>query len=439
MDQLDPQLVRELHSRFGRRLAEQRRRREADPFSSVMTLEEERQYAHSVIADVMQDYLQEAIQQGRQLPSQEEEELLIRAVHATQYGAGALQPLLDNPEIENINIQGRRVFVKYAGGKKEQLPPLVSNNDELVQLVQSLAAYSGVSSRSWSQTDPLLDIRMPGGERLAAVHPAMTGNREPALSIRRSSLGKVFLHELQANGTVTSEAAQFLRAAVKARKNIVVAGATDAGKTTLLRALANEIPPEERIITIERSLELGLDEYEDLHPDILVLEERLANTEGEGAISQGLLLERSLRHDADRVIVGEVLGGEAIQMLKAMSQGTDGSLSTIHANSSAEVFKRIATYALEAKERLPIEATHMLMETALNFVVFIKKVRDPYTGEKQRRVASIREVNGSTDGRVSSSEVFKLAPNNGPLMAAAPITCLDDLAEFGYIPGEQWL
>ncbi|MEV4559056.1 ATPase, T2SS/T4P/T4SS family [Kitasatospora sp. NPDC049285] len=433
--QLDHQLVRELHTRFGKRLSEQRR---SGVIAATMPLEDERQYAHSVIADVMREYLEEAMAQGRELPSREEEERLVRAVHAAQYSAGPLQPLLDNPDVENINIQGGRVFVKYTGGKKDEVPPLVGSSAELVQLVEQLAVYAGVNSRSWSQTDPLLDIRMPGGERLAAIHPTMTGDRQPALSIRRSSLGKVFLHELQANGTVPEDAAQFLRAAVKARKNIVVAGATDAGKTTLLRALANEIPREERIITIERSLELGLDEYEDLHPDILVLEERLANTEGEGAISQGKLLERSLRHDADRVIVGEVLGGEAIQMLKAMSQGTDGSLSTIHANSSAEVFNRIATYALEAAERLPIEATHMLMASALHFVVFIAKVRDPYTGEKRRRIASIREVNGFDGGRVSSSEVFKLGPD-GQLTAAAPISCLDDLAEFDYVPGPVWV
>ena len=133
----------------------------------------------------------------------------------------------------------------------------------------------------------------------------------------------------------------------------MIAGATNAGKTTLLRALANEIPPHERLITVERALELGLDEFQDLHPNVVAFEERLPNSEGQGGVTMAELVRRSLRMNPSRVIVGEVLGDEIVTMLNAMSQGNDGSLSTIHANSSLEVFNRISTYAIQAAERLP--------------------------------------------------------------------------------------
>jgi Flp pilus assembly CpaF family ATPase len=231
----------------------------------------------------------------------------------------------------------------------------------------------------------------------------------------------------------------FLRAAVAARKNIMIAGATNAGKTTMLRAIANEIPSYERLITVERALELGLDHFPELHPNCVAFEQRLPNSEGEGAISMADLVRRSLRMNPSRVIVGEVLGDEIVTMLNAMTQGNDGSLSTIHANSSMEVFNRVATYAIQAEERLPIEATHMLIAGAIDFVVFLEKRNDYVTGGRLRRfVSSVREVTGC-DGRVLSSEVF--APGSGGhAVPAAPISCAQELARYGYDPaqGVSW-
>jgi pilus assembly protein CpaF len=222
---------------------------------------------------------------------------------------------------------------------------------------------------------------------------------------------------------------------VTARKNIMIAGSTNAGKTTLLRALANEIPPHERLITVERALELGLDEFPDLHPNVVAFEERLPNSEGHGRISMAELVRRSLRMNPSRVIVGEVLGDEIVTMLNAMSQGNDGSLSTIHANSSSEVFNRISTYALQAAERLPIEATHMLVAGAINFVIFLERRNDYRGGGTLRRyVSSIREVNG-VDGRVVSSEIWAPGPD-GLGRSAATIQCLSDLEAVGYDPAE---
>jgi pilus assembly protein CpaF len=305
---------------------------------------------------------------------------------------------------------------------------VADSDDELVELVQILGAHSGLSSRPFDSANPQLDLRLPDGSRLSAV---MGVCARPTVSIRRARLGKVFLSDLVGTGTMTQEVAEFLEAAVAARKNIMIAGSTNSGKTTLLRALANEISPTERLVTVERALELGLGEFADLHPNVVAFEERLANSEGVGAIAMSDLVRRSLRMNPSRVIVGEVLGEEIVTMLNAMSQGNDGSLSTIHANSSMEVFNRISTYAIQSTERLPIEATHMLIAGSLNFVVFLRK-RNEYSigGRLVRAVESIREVTG-IDGRVLSSEVFAMSPD-GVAVAHAPVECIADLEAAGY-------
>jgi pilus assembly protein CpaF len=301
--------------------------------------------------------------------------------------------------------------------------------------MQVLGAYSGLSSRPFDTANPQLDLRLPDGSRLSAV---MVVCRRPSVSIRRARLGKVFLSDLIGNGTILPDLGSMLQAAVAARKNLMIAGSTNAGKTTLLRALANEIPPGERLVTVERALELGLDQFPELHPNVVAFEERLPNAEGVGGISMAELVRRSLRMNPSRVIVGEVLGDEIVTMLNAMTQGNDGSLSTIHANSAQEVFNRISTYALQAQERLPVEATQMLIAGAIDFVIFVEKRNDYHRGGTLRRyVSSVREVTG-VDGRVLSSEVF--APGlDGRAMPRAAISCIEELLECGYEPSGAWL
>jgi Flp pilus assembly CpaF family ATPase len=361
----------------------------------------------------------------------QQEEDLAEAIHAALFGVGRLQPLLENQQIENIDVNGYdRVFLSFADGRETMGEPVAESDEELVELVQVLAAYSGLSSRPFDTANPQLDLRLPDGSRMSAV---MDVTLRPAISIRRARMGKVFLADLVGNATMTPEVASFLAAAVGARKNIMIAGATNAGKTTLLRALANQIPTQERLVTVERALELGLDQFPELHPNVVAFEERLPNSEGQGAISMAELVRRSLRMNPSRVIVGEVLGDEIVTMLNAMTQGNDGSLSTIHANSSLEVFNRISTYAIQAQERLPIEATHMLIAGAIDFVVFAEK-RNEYShgGRLRRFVSSVREVTG-VDGRVLSSEVFA-AGRDGRALPHAPISCVEELTHFGYDP-----
>jgi len=431
---MDHGLVKRLRQEVGDRIAEQRR---LDQVSGLppMTGEDERQYARAVIAQVLEEHARSEVTVGRTPPNAEEEEALASGIHAALFGVGRLQPLLDDPEIENIDVNGcDRVFLSYADGREAMGEPVAESDEELVELIQILGAYSGLSSRPFDSANPQLDLRLPDGSRLSAV---MDVTRRPAISIRRARLGKVFLSDLVGNGTIVPELGSFLSAAVTARKNLMIAGSTNAGKTTLLRALANEIPAHERLVTVERALELGLDQFPELHPNTVAFEERLPNSEGMGAITMAELVRRSLRMNPSRVIVGEVLGDEIVTMLNAMSQGNDGSLSTIHANSSVEVFNRIATYALQANERLPVEASHMLIAGAIDFVVFIEKRNDYVSGGTLRRyISSVREVNG-VDGRVLSSEVF--APGlDGRAVPHSPVACLEELVAHGYVPSGLW-
>ena len=411
---MDHGLVKRLRGDVGDRLAEQRRL-DAAAGMPPMTGEDERQFARALISQVLEEHARSEILVGRPPLNAQEEEDLAEAIHAALFGVGRLQPLLEDQNIENIDINGcDRVFIGYADGSEVLGEPVAESDEELVELIQVLAAYSGLSSRPFDTANPQLDLRLPDGSRLSAV---MDVTLRPAISIRRARMGKVFLADLVGNGTISPDLGAFLAAAVAARKNIMIAGATNAGKTTLLRALANQIPAEERLITVERALELGLDHFPELHPNVVAFEERLPNSEGQGAITMADLVRRSLRMNPSRVIVGEVLGDEIVTMLNAMTQGNDGSLSTIHSNSSLEVFNRISTYAIQSAERLPVDATHMLIAGAIDFVVFQEK-RNEYTqgGRLRRFVSSVREVTG-VDGRVLSSEVF--APGRDGRAAAA--------------------
>jgi Flp pilus assembly CpaF family ATPase len=427
---VDHSLVKRLRGEVGDRLSEQRR---LDAASGVvpMSAEDERQFARALIAQSLEEHARGELMSGRAPINAQQEEDLAEAIHAALFGVGRLQPLLEDQQVENIDINGcDRVFIGYADGREVMGEPVAESDQELIELIQVLAAYSGLSSRPFDTANPQLDLRLPDGSRLSAV---MDVTLRPAISIRRARMGKVFLADLVGNGTMSPDVGSFLAATVAARKNIMIAGATNAGKTTLLRAMANQIPADERLITVERALELGLDHFPELHPNVVAFEERLPNSEGHGAISLAELVRRSLRMNPNRVIVGEVLGDEIVTMLNAMTQGNDGSLSTIHSNSSLEVFNRIATYAIQAAERLPLDATHMLIAGAIDFVIFIEK-RNEYDrgGTLRRYVSSVREITG-IDTRVLSSEIFAPGPD-GRAVPHAPPSCLPQMAEHGYNP-----
>ena len=302
------------------------------------------------------------------------------------------------------------------GSRRSGLRAIADSDEELVEILRMTAARVGLTERRFDNGSPSLNLQLPDGSRLFAV---MAVTSKPSVAIRRHRFPKVFLDDLVGLGSIDLALREFLGAAVRARKNFIVCGGVDAGKTTLLRAMLNEVGPEERIVTIEDNLELGLDRYPDLHPDVVALEAREENVEGEGAIDLATLVRWGLRMNPDRVIVGEVRGHEVIPMLNAMSQGNDGSMCTIHANSSLSAFSKLAMYAVQAPERLNLEATNLMVANAINFVVHIGTAA---VGARRGRPAPLRVV-GARDrrGRGAADDVERdlhaRAPTSGPCRA----------------------
>jgi pilus assembly protein CpaF len=402
------------------------------------------------------------------------EQRMAQEVLDALFGMGRLQGLIDDPDIENIDINGcDRVWVTYADGSKVLMPPVADSDGELVDMMRAAGTRFGLSERRFDLARPELDLQLPGGSRLSAL---MAVTARPAVSIRRHRYSDLSFDDLVRLGSVDRSLSSLLGAAVRARKNIVVAGAMNSGKTTMLRALAAEVPPRERIVTIEQAFELGLDRIPDRHPDMVALEARPANVEGRGSISVADLVRRALRMNADRVIVGEVLGDEVLPMLNAMSQGRSGSMCTIHAESSAGVFRRIASYAVQAPERLPLEAANLLIAGSVHFVVFLdtavhdqadladgtdaieedasyweiddeqddqrdgldvdhRELSFPPQSARTRFVSSVREVVDAEGVQVISNEIYRPGADRRAV-PASPLRAetRDELLRFGYRP-----
>lgn len=428
----DPQVVRRLQQRAGDLLATEQKARRADGRAELIG-ESERQAGRSCIQTAISEYRSWLAENAHTPLSADDDEAIARAVEARAFGAGNLQHLIDDQTIENIDINGcDTVWVQYADGTRTQVDPVAESDEELIEQVQVLAAHAGLSSRPFDQANRELDLRLPDGSRLSAVQ----GNTpHPAVSIRRHRHLKSTLGDLVGTGTMSEDVADFLRFAVRARLNIIIAGAVNAGKTTLLRALAAEMDPMERLVTVERSLELGLDEDPATHPNLVVMEESGANAEGHGGVSMAQLVRRTLRMNPDRVIVGEVLGDEIVTMLNAMSQGNDGSLSTIHTNSARDTFTRIKIYAKQAREALDFDTTALLMASSLNLVVHLK--RDGV----RRSVREILEVTGYNGHDATSATVFA---DDG---TGTAVRCVDvalsqqaeeAMTHVGWQPPETW-
>ena len=218
------------------------------------------------------------------------------------------------PTVENINANGcDNVFVRYSDGRRERVDPIADSDDELIDLLRMAAARLGIGERRFDLGSPRLSLPLPDGSRLFGV---MAVTARPSLSIRRHRYLKITPDDLIGMGTLDLALREFVGAAMRARKSCVICGGTAAGKTTLLRAMAADIPAWERLITIEDSLELGLDRYPDLHPDVVALEAREPNIEGEGGVSLAELVRWALRMSPDRVIVGEARGEEVLALLE---------------------------------------------------------------------------------------------------------------------------
>jgi Flp pilus assembly CpaF family ATPase len=423
-------LVREVRERVASGLAD--RRRDDELAGRVPLSQEARQALAAELIDEQLSVLAKArIESGRSRLDVDTEEALAQAIYDALFAAAGLQRLLEDESVTDIHANGCDVvWVRRADGRKEREAPIAASDAEMIELIRTMGARMGLGERRFDVGNPQLDLRLPDGSRLSAV---MGVSARPTLSIRRHRYMQVALEDLISLGAIDEALASFLSAAVYCRANIIVGGGTGVGKTTLLRALADVIPASERLVTIENTLELGLDQFPEAHPDIVALEAREANTEGEGAVTMAELVRRGLRMDPDRVIVGEVLGDEILSLLNAMSQGNDGSLCTIHANSSEGVFRRIASYAIQSPERLDVVATNLLVAGAVNFVLFIdSRYEVRRTGRVRRRfVSSVREVVDADDRMVISNEVFRPGPD-GRAVPGAPIRCMNELVLAGF-------
>ena len=369
--------------------------------------------------------------EARAVLTSSEEQQLANAVIAQVLGLGRLQPLLDDPDVSDIHVRGcAPVWVKLLDGTREQRPPVVDTDSELIDLIRRAGTRMGSTERRFDAGNPELNLQLPDGSRLFAT---MEVSSRPSLVIRRHRFDISSLEELHLCGMFSDALHEFFAAAVRARRNIVIAGGTGSGKTTLLRALINEIQPAERLVTIEDAYELGLDRFEQLHPDHDALQSRPANIEGQGEITLADLTRMALRMDPDRVIVGEVRGAEAFPMLLAMGQGNNGSMCTMHADSTRSVFPKLAAYVSMASTGLPVETVNLLISSAVHFVVFIDN------SQRTRRITSVREVIDSDGVNIISNEVFQ-AGSDSVAIPAYPLREATQLLlrEHGFDPTPHW-
>jgi pilus assembly protein CpaF len=381
-----------------------------------------------LVAESLERYAKECLSEGRSVLDPTIEDEISTTVMNSLFGLAGFQRYLDDPMVEDIYVNGHDcVWIRCAGGRMEPGEPVASSDAELIDVLREIGARGGMSENRFDPGAPDLDLDLPDGSRLFAV---MAVSRRPSVTIRCHRLLDITLDELVERGTIDYGLRELFGALVRARRNIVISGGASVGKTTLIRALANEIPPDERVVTIEDPRELHLDLFPDRHPNVVSLEVRKPNVEGIGRVTASDLVRWSLRMSPDRVIVGEVRGDEVVPMLNAMGEGKDGSMCTVHANASSHAFDKLWTYAAQSPERLSAEATSQLIASTVHFVVHVVRV-----GER-RVVSSVREVVGANERQVISNEIYKPGPGRIAIPSGVPLQqrTLEDLVDVGFHP-----
>jgi pilus assembly protein CpaF len=319
-------------------------------------------------------------------------QLLARRIEDEVLGLGPLEPLLNDPTVSDILVNGAKSVYVERRGKLEPTTITFHDDAHLMNIIDRIVSAVG---RRVDESSPMVDARLADGSRVNAIIPPLAIDG-PVLSIRRFAVERLGIADLLRIGTLTEPVANTLRAIVLGRLNVVVSGGTGAGKTTMLNVLSGFIPATDRIVTIEDSAELQLQQ-----PHIVRLETRPPNIEGKGEVPQRDLLRNSLRMRPDRIVVGEVRGAEALDMLQAMNTGHDGSLTTIHANTPRDAIGRIETMVSMTGISFPIRALRAQIASAVNIVVQVERGDDG-----RRRVVSIQEISGMEGDIISMSEIF---------------------------------
>ena len=318
---------------------------------------------------------------------------IVEQVYSSIRGFGLLDAIISDDTITEVMINGpENVFIEQ-NGRVTKLDRQFESQRRLEDIIQRIV---GLAGREVNQANPICDTRLPDGSRVNVVLPpiALCG---PTVTIRKFSKDPMTIEKLIRYGSITQEIADKLELLVKAKYNIFICGGTGSGKTTFLNALSNYIPKDERVITIEDSAELQIEGVENL----VRMETRNANASGAGEITIRDLIKSSLRMRPERIVVGEVRGGEALDMLQAMNTGHDGSLSTGHANSTQDMLSRLETMVLQGANGLPLEAIRQQIASALDIIIHLSRLRD-----KSRKTMEICEVLGYEDGKIVLNPLY---------------------------------
>ncbi|MCR5438367.1 MAG: CpaF family protein [Selenomonas sp.] len=350
------------------------------------------QDAHQV-ETVISKYCQEVMEEEPFAVSRGEVKHLIEDIQDEMLGLGPIQSLLDDDSITEVMVNGpKKVFVERLG-KLEYTDVKFHDNAHLMNIIERILTPLG---RRIDESSPLVDARLEDGSRVNIIIPplSLVG---PAITIRKFSKKPLSVENLISFGTMDEKMATFLRACVRARINILVSGGTGSGKTTTLNVISSFIPERERIVTIEDAAELRLQQEH-----VVTLESRPANIEGKGQITIRDLVRNALRMRPDRIIVGEVRSGEALDMLQAMNTGHDGSLTTAHANSPRDALSRLETMVLMSGLELPVRAIREQISSAIDLIIQQSRIRDG-----SRKITYITEVQHMEDNTITTQDIFR--------------------------------
>ena len=317
---------------------------------------------------------------------------VVRQIEDEVMGLGPLEPLLADPSVSDILVNGAHQVYVERGGKIESTDVRFNDDAHLLNIIDRIVSKIG---RRIDESMPMVDARLQDGSRVNAIIPPLAIDG-PVLSIRRFGRDTLTMDDLIRLGSISPAIVDVLKAIVLARLNVMISGGTGSGKTTLLNVMSSYIPERERIITIEDSAELQLRQ-----PHVVRLETRQVNVEGKGQITQRDLVRNSLRMRPDRIVVGEVRGAEALDMLQAMNTGHDGSLTTVHANSSRDALSRIETMVAMSGVQFPIAALRAQIASAIDVIVHMERHEDG-----RRRITSVQEINGMESDTIVMSEIF---------------------------------